>query len=111
MMRFVIGQKVVCTNGSFGPAVGKLAKRFPIKGCTHTIRGIFHDVPHYLSGKSEAAVLLAEIVNPPMDSFGGEFGWSTSRFRPLMDEKEASEENEQTVCDEELLEPCNVGTY
>ncbi|HUI05855.1 MAG TPA: hypothetical protein VL486_02495 [Verrucomicrobiae bacterium] len=78
-----IGQKVVCINDSFPPAVADWCTSLPIAGYVYTIRAIQigYNGP---GGTQNLGLLLEEIVNPK-SSLGYEAGFLTYRFVPWLD--------------------------
>lgn len=73
-MTFRVGQKVVCVDAS-----GVISAKPLSVGPVYTIRELFDD-PTYGHG-----VILEEIINGI--SLRGEFGYRSSRFRPVVDRK------------------------
>jgi hypothetical protein len=99
---FEKGQKVVCVDDDFTPAVLALYEKVPVKDTVYTIRTVYVGRGNVLkkdSGKmdGEIGVLLEEIRNPVDPSLrtglSGELGFRSERFAPL-----------QTVPDEENAE-------
>jgi hypothetical protein len=78
---FRVGQQVVCVNDKAEPnrnlPPGLI---FPKKGTTYTIRAI------YIAQNSDTGLLLEEIVNPFKTRDGQEIGFSSSRFRSLVED-------------------------
>jgi hypothetical protein len=92
------GQKVVCVNDTFSPAVRALYQQLPVKGDTYTIREVFLGREKIVRGGDTATVglLLEELKNPPDPFHQGlqELGFSSERFAPLeeLPDKEVEEE-------------------
>lgn len=78
---FRIGQKVVCVNDKPEPNRNlPLGLIFPKKGTTYTIRAI------YIAQNNDVGLLLEEIINPFKTHDGQEIGFSSSRFRSLVED-------------------------
>ena len=78
---FRVGQQVVCVNGSPDPNRNTpQGLIFPKKGTTYTIRAV------YVAKNDETALLLEEIVNQYQTREGQEIGFSSSRFRSLVED-------------------------
>jgi hypothetical protein len=78
---FRIGQKVVCVNDKAIPNRNiPSGLIFPKRGTTYTIRAL------YIAKNDETALLLEEIVNPYQTRDGQEIGFSSSRFRSLVED-------------------------
>jgi hypothetical protein len=91
------GQRVVCTNDTFTPAVRAIYQQLPRKGDTYTIREVFLGRERIVKGGDSATVglLLHELRNPqdPFHKGGEELGFSSERFAPL-EEAPPEEESE-----------------
>jgi ABC-type Fe3+ transport system substrate-binding protein len=78
---FRVGQQVVCVNDKPEPNRNlPLGLIFPKKGTTYIIRAI------YIAHNSDTGLLLEEIVNPFVTRDGQEIGFSSSRFRSLVED-------------------------
>ena len=78
-----IGQKVICIDDAFPPAVADWCDHLPIAGYVYTIRALQVGRDH-VTGLSNLGFLLEEIVNPPTSS-GFEAGFWHNRFVPWLD--------------------------
>ena len=79
-MKFYIGQKVVCVDGTHNPE--GFSMFYPQEGCIYTIRG-FHTEPHI----QDIGIFLEEVVNPRTkwaDATACEWPFASKRFRPLV---------------------------
>lgn len=95
----VKGQKVICINDTFTPAIRALYKQLPVKDTIYTVREVFLGREKIVKGGDSATVglLLEELKNPPDPFHQGEqeLGFSSERFAPLNelpDEEAAVEE-------------------
>jgi hypothetical protein len=78
---FRVGQKVVCVNDKIDPSRNLPSGIiYPKRNNTYTIRGI------YLGVNGETALLLEEIYQPYFHVNGQEIGFSSSRFRSLVED-------------------------
>jgi hypothetical protein len=78
---FRVGQQVVCVNDKAEPNRNLPSGLiFPKKGTTYTIRAI------YIAQNDDVGLLLEEIVNPFVTRDGREIGFSSSRFRSLVED-------------------------
>lgn len=85
------GQKVVCIDSRFHPAVLALYTALPMKGLTYVIRDIRLGIN--LGGEGDVSVLLVGVVNPKADSKSAlERGFRADRFRPLDEMREESKQ-------------------
>ncbi|MBM3861910.1 MAG: hypothetical protein FJ395_19985 [Verrucomicrobia bacterium] len=78
-----VGQKVICIDDRFPPAIIDWCDHLPIAGHVYTIRAIQagHDS---FTGRSNLGFLLVEIVNPK-SAWGCEAGFCHYRFVPWLD--------------------------
>jgi len=83
MNAWSVGQKVICINDSFPPAVADWCTSLPVAGYIYTIRAI-QIGDNGPGGTQNLGLLLAEIVNPK-SSLGYEAGFLTFRFVPWLD--------------------------
>ena len=89
---YSIGQKVICINDAFPPAVADWCDHLPIAGCIYTIRD-WQIATDQISGLSNMGYLLEEIVNPE-SSLGCEAGFWHNRFVPWLDVCVETEHND-----------------
>ncbi len=71
---FIVGQKVICINDVFVPALDALFTELPTVGRRYLVRGIAPD--------KSGAVYLNGIHNPS-DRAGRERGFDSKRFQPV----------------------------
>lgn len=90
-----IGDKVVCIDGLFHPQILKLYTALPTQGVTYVIRDVRLGIqPDCCTG--DVSVTLIGVVNPKAESRSAlERGFSSSRFRPLQEQKEVQKECRQ----------------
>jgi hypothetical protein len=82
---FYIGQKVVCIDDRFSPAVLEWCDHLPIAGCVYTIREMQVAAdPSIANGVRNLGFLLDEIVNPS-NNRGFEPGFFHTRFIPWLE--------------------------
>ncbi|HVS51744.1 MAG TPA: hypothetical protein VHD62_05260 [Opitutaceae bacterium] len=102
----VKGQRVVCINDTFSPAIRALYKQLPAKDRIYTVREVFLGREKIVKGGDTATVglLLEELKNPPDPFHQGEqeLGFSSERFAPL---------NELPAEEEEVEEVVGVGAW
>ena len=93
---FVKGQRVVCVDDRFKPAVAKMFADLPIKNREYTVREVYLGQEAPGSEGATCGILLAEILNP-VDQRKRELGFNSERFAPLTGgvEEEVYEEIEQ----------------
>jgi hypothetical protein len=95
------GQKVVCVNDTFSPAVRALYQQLPVKHDVYTIREVFLGREKIVRGGDTATVglLLEELKNPPDPFHQGqqELGFSSERFAPLNELPDEKVEAEEVV--------------
>lgn len=98
----VKGQKVICVNDTFSPAIRALYKELPVKDNIYTVREVFLGRERIVKGGDSATVglLLVELTNPrdPFHQGDQELGFTSERFAPL-----------ETVPDEEAKVEEEVG--
>lgn len=105
-MNFEAGQKVMCIDDKFTPAVLRLLVQVPVKDKVYVVRDVKIGFAPIKRGKREGAVrlMLIGLSNPNADD-GQEHGFNAERFRPLEEVKSADvnwEYKEYTA--KELLE-------
>jgi hypothetical protein len=97
----VKGQKVVCINDTFTPAIRALYKQLPVKDNIYTVREVFLGREKIVKGGDSATVglLLEELKNPPDPFHQGEqeLGFSSERFAPLNELPDEQVEEEEVV--------------
>lgn len=102
----VKGQRVVCINDTFSPAIRALYQQLPTKDRIYTVREVFLGREKIVKGGDSATVglLLEELKNPPDPFHQGEqeLGFSSERFAPL---------NELPAEEEEVEEVVGVGAW
>ena len=81
----MVGQKVVCVNDEFTPAIRKLYNKLPVKDATYVIRSV--ELGANAKGEAgEVCIHLVGMVNPngavPPHR---ERGFNAERFAPLDD--------------------------
>lgn len=76
-----VGQKVICINDAFHPAVWDWCDRIPTAGHIYTIRSI-RRAPAYVTRVRGVGFLLEELRNPRKPS-GAEASFCQTRFVPL----------------------------
>lgn len=100
------GQRLICINDSFSPAVHSLYTNLPVKDQIYTVRAVWPGRGHVAvigpdgkfikngAGdlKPELGILLKELINPD-DPWcqGRELGFNAERFAPLETDEEESE--------------------
>src|SRR5580698_5044682 len=98
-----VGQQVVCVYYWFPGPLAKYYINRPVKGRTYTIRAVFigrrvmHTAPGAADG--EIGLLLKELLNgpDPRNIHGQELGFNSERFRPLKEDKTATENEEEDL--------------
>src|ERR1044071_6857097 len=97
----VKGQKVVCINDTFSPAIRALYKQLPVKDNIYTVREVFLGREKIVKGGDTATVglLLEELKNPrdPFHQGEQELGFSSERFAPLNELPDEEAEVEEAV--------------
>ncbi|HUR57519.1 MAG TPA: hypothetical protein VM029_07410 [Opitutaceae bacterium] len=97
----VKGQKVVCINDTFTPAIRALYQQLPVKDNIYTIREVFLGREKIVKGGESATVglLLEELKNPkdPFHQGEQELGFSSERFAPLNEVPDEMVEEEEVV--------------
>jgi hypothetical protein len=97
----VKGQKVVCINDTFSPAIRALYKQLPVKDTIYTVREVFLGREKIVKGGDTATVglLLEELTNPrdPFHQGEQELGFSSERFAPLNELPDEEVEAETAV--------------
>ena len=97
----VKGQKVVCINDTFSPAIRALYKQLPVKDNIYTVREVFLGREKIVKAGDSATVglLLEELTNPPDPFHQGEqeLGFSSERFAPLNELPPEEVEEEEVV--------------
>jgi hypothetical protein len=78
-----LGQKVLCINDTFPPAVLDWCDCLPRAGGVYTIRAMRIGRDR-ISGQANLGFLLSEIVNP-LSSLGKEAGFLAERFTPWLE--------------------------
>ncbi len=89
-----VGQKVVCIDGKFPPAILALYWDLPAEGKVYVIRAVF--IGRDVNGEpGEVGLLLVGLKNPcsTKPPFA-EHGFNSLRFRPLNEESEVTEREE-----------------
>jgi hypothetical protein len=101
LQAMIKGQKVVCVNGTFSPAVRALYQQLPVKHDVYTIREVFLGREKIVRGGDTATVglLLEELKNPPDPFHQGqqELGFSSERFAPLNELPDEKVEEEEVI--------------
>ena len=95
---FTKGQRVICVNDTFPPAIAKMYAQLPVKGNTYRVRDVYLGQESLKSPDATCGVLLYELRNPP-DKQLREIGFNSERFAPLdeLPDVEVEEELVQTV--------------
>ena len=97
----VKGQKVVCINDTFTPAIRALYKQLPVKDNIYTVREVFLGREKIVKAGDSATVglLLEELTNPsdPFHRGEQELGFSSERFAPLNTLPDEVVEEEEVV--------------
>lgn len=97
----VKGQKVVCINDTFTPAIRALYQQLPVKDHIYTVREVFLGREKIVrSGDSATVGLLLEELKNPKDPFHQgeqELGFSSERFAPLNELPDEKIEAEEVV--------------
>ena len=79
----MVGQKVVCVDDTFPPAVSQFYKALPRKDQIYVIRAVMIGV-NWKAEPGEVCVYLVGLVNPCSDTPPyPERGFNAERFRPL----------------------------
>ena len=79
----IVGQKVVCVNDTFPPAVSQFYKSLPKKDQIYVIREVKVGV-NWKGEPGEVCVYLVGLVNPRSEAPPyPERGFNAERFRPL----------------------------
>ena len=89
---YTVGQKVICIDDAFPPAIADWCEHLPIAGYVYTIRAlqVGHDG---VTGLGNLGLLLKEIVNP-QSGWGSEAGFVHTRFVPWLDACVETEHND-----------------
>lgn len=97
----VKGQKVICINDTFSPAIRALYQQLPVKDNIYTVREVFLGREKIVKAGDSATVglLLEELKNPPDPFHQGEqeLGFSSERFAPLNELPDEKVEEEEVV--------------
>jgi hypothetical protein len=101
VVAMVKGQRVVCINDTFSPAIRALYKQLPVKDNIYKIREVFLGREKIVRGGDTATVglLLEELTNPPDPFHQGEqeLGFSSERFAPLNELPDEKVEEEVAI--------------
>ena len=90
------GQKVVCIDGKFDPAIAKFFWKLPVEGVVYTVRDVIRGIAPNGMG-DEVCVYLVELLNPCSDADPyPERGFKAERFRPLETDTETNFETDET---------------
>ncbi len=100
---FVKGQRVVCTDDKFKPAIAKMFAQLPIKDRVYTVREVYLGQEAPGSDGATCGILLMEILNP-VDKRKRELGFNSERFAPLDNAEEQEEEYTEKVEQGDLVE-------
>jgi len=104
MLNYGIGDKVVCVDDKFPPAIGKLYDALPVKDSTYVVRDIRLGINLTLEG--DVSVLLIGLVNPKADSKSAlERGFRADRFRPLQEMRETQSASHSAEETKKLAQP------
>jgi hypothetical protein len=80
---FSNGDKVVCINDKFHPAVAALYTALPKEGVTYVVREVRIGIEP-ITMKGDISILLIGLINPKAESKAAlERGFSADRFRKL----------------------------
>ncbi len=104
------GQKVICINDQFTPAIHQMYDQLPVKDVIYTVREVSMGrgkiavirngryVPNGGVGFPELRILLNELHNPPDPlCIQRELGFNAERFAPLETAEESEERKEVDV--------------
>jgi len=80
---FNVGQRVICINDSFPPAIHDWCDQMLVAGHIYTIRAM-QVGRNDRTGNSNLGLLLVEIINP-LSGLGYEAGFVHTRFIPWLD--------------------------
>lgn len=95
---FQKGQRVVCINDDFPPAIAKMYAQLPVKGTNYRVREVYLGQEKPGAKDATCGITLYELRNPP-DARLREIGFNSERFAPLdeLPEVEIEEELANTV--------------
>ena len=95
---FTKGQRVVCINDTFKPAIAALYTQLPVKGHNYRVRDVYLGQESPKAKDATCGITLYELRNPP-DKRLREIGFNSERFAPLeeLPEVEVEEELANTV--------------
>lgn len=89
-MSFDVGDRVVCVDGKFHPAIAALYTALPKEGQTYVVRDA--RIGARPDGQGDVSLLLVGLVNPKANSRAAlERGFSESRFRKPGEAKRETE--------------------
>lgn len=93
---FMKGQRVVCVNDTFPPAIAKMYTALPVKGQTYRVREVYLGQESPKAKDATCGITLYELRNPP-DARLREIGFNSERFAPLDELPEVEIEEELTT--------------
>ncbi len=95
---FTKGQRVICINDTFPPAIAKMYAQLPVKGNTYRVRDVYLGQESPKAKDATCGITLYELRNPP-DARLREIGFNSERFAPEeeLPNVEIEEELVQTV--------------
>ena len=93
---FTKGQRVVCINDTFPPAIAKMYAQLPVKGNTYRVRDVYLGQESPKAKDATCGITLYEIRNPP-DARLREIGFNSERFAPLDELPEVEKEEEIVI--------------
>jgi hypothetical protein len=95
---FTKGQRVVCINDTFPPAIAAMYAQLPVKGNNYRVRDVYLGQESPKAKDATCGITLYELRNPP-DKQLREIGFNSERFAPLeeLPEVEVEEEMANTV--------------
>ena len=96
---FTKGQRVVCINDTFPPAIARLYAQLPVKGNTYRVRDVYLGQESPKAKDATCGITLYELRNPP-DARLREIGFNSERFAP-------EEELPNVEMEEELVQTVN----
>jgi hypothetical protein len=90
---FTKGQRVVCINDTFPPAIAAMYAQLPVKGHNYRVRDVYLGQESPKAKDATCGITLYELRNPP-DKQLREIGFNSERFAPLEELPEVHVEEE-----------------
>ena len=103
---FSNGDKVVCINDKFHPAIAALYTALPKEGNTYVVREVRLGIEP-VTMKGDVSILLIGLINPKAESKAAlERGFSADRFRRLDEMQDEAARRQSEIEEEPDREEC-----